>query len=505
MLGSKEARGFLQVLLIFGILVIVASVYSTVWAAPAQTVSGQTPPTLPTATPTLPAATATPTSTPPTPTYTPTPTRTPRPTTTITPMPTVTPTPTAVPVITPPPTVVAPVTATEVDFDLNAPGDLGKVVTNTDGSETLVTTEMHLSVGGDVGDVSASISVDLKSGGSTSGNVHYAVSKEPFDEIYDSYSLAATDAGTKIKDIAYVLTVEHVGLENGTDLGEARITMKAPVSWVDAQGGVGNVKIFRWDAASQTRQVLETRVIGRVGSTIIFEGISPNGLSVFALVALEAAPPVAVPTGGAIKAFTPGVSTTLSSPDGKVTVIIPSTAPVGSGYIMYEPKTSADSPKALGSGLAFGSAIFQLNVLDLTGAVDTGARFWRPITVEIKYSDEDVAAAEGNPTRLTVYKYDTVLQAWTPLTTSADMVNKTVKAQVTRTSLFALVGQAQPPAPTPTPTPTLRPGVATPTATAVPPPAGDVAPGSGLLVGLLIAAVVLMGAGGYYLRQGKRT
>src|SRR3990172_10712910 len=92
--GIKEAKGFFYSLLIVGILVLIASLYSSVWAAPSQGVSGQTVPTLPTATVT------------PTPTVTSTPT--PVPTATITPAPTMTPTPTAIPVITPSPTVVPP-------------------------------------------------------------------------------------------------------------------------------------------------------------------------------------------------------------------------------------------------------------------------------------------------------------------------------------------------------------------------------------------------------------
>ena len=486
MLGSKEARGFLQVLLIFGILVIVASVYSTVWASPAQTVNGQTGPTLPTL---------------PTVTSTPTPTNTPRPTATITPTPTMTPTPTAVPVITPAPTVIAPVTVAEVVVPIQTGTSETGTIVETDGVQTLVTSEQQLDLGGDVGEIGASIDVELLQV-PVGASLTVKVEATPDPAASASFVLAATDAGTEISDIAYTINVEKTNLSNETDLGEARINMKVSTPWVELQGGAGNIKIFRF-GDDGTPQILETNVIGRVGDLMCFEGVSPDGLSIFALVALEAAPPVTIPEGGAIKAFTPGVSTTLTSPDGSVTVTIPSAAPVGTSYLLYEPKTAADAPEAPPTGQAFGSALFELNVIDLTGAVETDARFRTPITIELSYNDADLAAAQGNPTRLVVQKYDTVLQAWTPLTTTADMVAKTVTAQVSRTSFFALMGQVQPPTPTPTPTPTLRPGVSTPTT--IPPAAGDVAPGSGLLVGLLIAAVVLIGAGGYYLRQEKRT
>ena len=50
----------------------------------------------------------------------------------------------------------------------------------------------------------------------------------------------------------------------------------------------------------------------------------------------------------------------------------------------------------------------------------------------------------------------------------------------------------------------LQPQVVTPTATLLPPTPGDVAPGSDLLIGLLIAAFILIAAGGYYLRYSRQ-
>ena len=152
-------------------------------------------------------------------------------------------------------------------------------------------------------------------------------------------------------------------------------------------------------------------------------------------------------------------------------------------------------------------------MLDLAGVLAPGTGFRQHITISVSYDDEDVQAAEGNPGRLVLQKYDSLFGTWTPLTTTFDPVTKTVQAQVSQLSFFALMGQEQPPTPTPTPTATLRPGEAThtptiepgtPTSTLLPPTPGDVAPGSGLLIGLLIAAFILIAAGGYYLRQSKQ-
>jgi len=218
-----------------------------------------------------------------------------------------------------------------------------------------------------------------------------------------------------------------------------------------------------------------------------------------------------------IIAIAAGTASTLTSGDGVVTVSVPAAAPVEAGTLSYEPKVEAQAPAAAPAGLAFGSTLFDLSVLDLNNDPIQDYRFGTPITISVMYTDDDVQAAEGNPGRLVLYKYDMVLQAWIPLNTTFDPVTKSVQAQVSRLSFFALMGQAQPPTPTPTPTATLLPGVATPTptvtptpepaptATLLPPTPGDVAPGSGLLTGLLIAAFILMAAGGYYLRSSRQS
>ena len=482
----KEAKGFFYSLLIIATLVIIASFYTTVWASPSQSVSSEHGDTTPH-------------------TPTPTATNTPRPTATSTPIPTPTPTTTPIPVVTPTATVVAPSTQSNVTVPVQTgTSSTGGVVTR-DGKQVLVTTEQQVNVGGDVGNVRSSIDVDLVNIPSNA-SLSVTVSKSPDSTASAAFTLAAADAGTTIRSIGFTINVQRTNVANTTNLGEARITMVAPESWVNANGGPAAVRIFRY-AEDGTREILQTQIVGRDGAgNYIFRGISPRGLSVFAAIALQEAPPIAVPPGGAITAFAPGAVSTLTTADSRITVTIPSGAPKAPGWLMYTPRTSAQAPTPLPAGLKFGSAIFDLTGIDHTGTVSASTSFHSPITILVKYTDADVTAAEGNPARLVIYKYDDVLNAWTPLTTSFNSATKTVQAGASRVSFFALVGQPQPPTPTPTVTPTLRPGqVGAPTSTLLPPTPGDIAPSSGLLVGLLIVAFVLIAAGSYYLRQSKQT
>ena len=220
-----------------------------------------------------------------------------------------------------------------------------------------------------------------------------------------------------------------------------------------------------------------------------------------------------VPTGGVSEAIAAGTITTLNSLDGAVTVTVPAAAPAQAGYITYGPKTSTEAPGSPAAGFGFGSILFELNVTDSAGAALADSSFNAPIKISINYSDAD-ALAVGDPAGLKIMKYDSGLNAWAPLTTSFDPVAKTVSAEVQRLTFFALIGEGIVPTPTATavpptatpvpPTATPVPPTATPvppTATAVPPATGDVAPSSGLLLGMLMVAMVLIGAGGYYLRE----
>lgn len=433
----------------------------------------------------------------------------------VTSTPTLTPTPTLVPVVTPKPTVVAPVQDPQVMILIQLETtNTGAVIEDEAGNLTLVTSEQQVDLGGDVGQISVSIDVDLLKF-PEDASLSVKVQEKPIPDARASFVLAATNSGTEIVDTAFTIVVEGTNVSNETDLGEARIRIKVSEAWVEAHGGAGNIRIFRYDDDGRV-EILETLIIGRdTEGNFIFKGISPNGLSVFALIALEAAPPVPLPAGGAIRAYAPGATTTLTSPDGRVMTMIPANAVAGTAFFLYEPRAAADSPAPAPAGLAFATTIFDLTILDLAGVPVPDARFRTRITISVKYTDEDILAAEGNPSRLAIHRYDSVFNSWTPLGTTFDPVTKTVHTRVSRLGFFALMGQEAPPTPTPTAPATLVPGaptltpaitatavaISTMTPTALPPAPGDVAPGSRLLLTLLIAAGILIAAGGYYLRQ----
>jgi hypothetical protein len=81
-------------------------------------------------------------------------------------------------------------------------------------------------------------------------------------------------------------------------------------------------------------------------------------------------------------------------------------------------------------------------------------------------------------------------------TSNAPVNSNLLVAPAAPASLVYAPALAAEPWPTPTPTP-----VPTPTPTPVPPPTGDWAPGSGLILAMILAGLLLVVAGGVYLTQ----
>ena len=241
-------------------------------------------------------------------------------------------------------------------------------------------------------------------------------------------------------------------------------------------------------------------------------------------------PTFEIAEGSSVGTITPGLASSFSSPDSRVTISHSIGTAKTAALLHYTAKTESDAPATAPSGMTFSSVLFELNQVDAAGTVSTGATFNNPITITVTYNDSDVVAAQGNPGRLVLYKYNSSTLKWYPLATKLHWGTSTVSATVRSLSFFALVGQPMPPAPTPTPTGTPTPvpagsshsslslaevlagatvipaaatATATPEATLLPPTPGDIAPGSGFMLGLVVMALVLLAAGGYYMKEAN--
>ena len=203
---------------------------------------------------------------------------------------------------------------------------------------------------------------------------------------------------------------------------------------------------------------------------------------------------VTAPSGGVSAVVQPSTAATVSAPDGSVTAAIPAVANATTFQLVYNP-TPASVPAAAARQKIIRA--FELNTFNTAGS-KVSLTLLRPATITVKYTSADVTAApDNNPINLKIGRYDEANQAWTPLNTTVDLAAQTLSAKSSGFSLFGIVGVE--PAPQVAP-----PSAGTPTATPRAPVTGDVTPGSGMLLALILAGFLLIAAGGAYLTQTRR-
>jgi outer membrane protein assembly factor BamB len=190
-----------------------------------------------------------------------------------------------------------------------------------------------------MGIVTASLDLNL-TGIPGDGRIEISFNETPDPGAASAFHLATTENDEEIVSIAYTMTVTRTNLENGEDIAGAVIRMTVSPTWVEEHGGVDAVRIAR-SAEDGTYEILDTRLAGTNGNgNLIFEGISPGGLSVFGLLAVTAAPAVQdtpAITATAAVSDTPaatGASPSLSSP--LIVVGVGAALIIGAAYLFIE-------------------------------------------------------------------------------------------------------------------------------------------------------------------------
>ncbi len=135
-----------------------------------------------------------------------------------------------------------------------------------------------------VGQVGISFEVKLKSLPFFTVSTQVTITKDPSAKASTAFVLTALDTDRAVADVACALNIEKANLEDGINLGQAVITMKAGRAWADRYG-LDRVSIMRYTEEGQT-QILDTTFQGYEGDMAVFQATSPDGLSIFGLVAL---------------------------------------------------------------------------------------------------------------------------------------------------------------------------------------------------------------------------
>ena len=121
----------------------------------------------------------------------------------------------------------------------------------------------------------------------------------------------------------------------------------------------------------------------------------------------------------------------IQTADGQISVTFPEGAIAGEATLTIDilsPSTVAKVP----GGFQMGGSCFTLGVVDAEGKEIS--MFSRQVTVTVRYSDEDVAAAGGNPENLVLAYYSEATGKWNVLETSLNTIDKTLIVTTTHLS-----------------------------------------------------------------------
>ena len=144
-----------------------------------------------------------------------------------------------------------------------------------------------------------------------------------------------------------------------------------------------------------------------------------------------------------IKATTQGDVTpqgsTIETDDGQITVEFPAGALATAAMVtikQVEP-SSAAAPK----GFRVGNTFFTVDATDASGnAIVT---FSQPVTITVRYSYEDLAAAGGEPSSLVLAYYDEAAAEWKMVDTTINTTDKTLSATTTHFSTWAVLEEPE--------------------------------------------------------------
>ena len=180
---------------------------------------------------------------------------------------------------------------------------------------------------------------------------------------------------------------------------------------------------------------------------------------------------------------------TLSFGGGDVVVKAPDGATKSDVTVTYTALTAATAPASAPDGKAFGSKIFTLDT--------AGASFSRFLTVTVKYTAADKAAAGGRDDNVALYIYDTSSGTWLENQSALpNVIDLTLTASQQTLGTYALVLSGVTVAPPPT---------TAPVDTTTPPDSGDIGVTIGMMLAMgLVGAFFVLG-GGFMVARGRNS
>lgn len=148
------------------------------------------------------------------------------------------------------------------------------------------------------------------------------------------------------------------------------------------------------------------------------------------------------------------------------------------------------------AGLVLGSQVFSLAVMK-SGVLQNNFSFSQFVSVTVKYSAADKAAAGGRDDNVALYIYDTASGSWIEIGSALpNVIDQTLTLSQQTLGTYAIVLDTGGVIPAPT---------AAPVDTTTPPDTGDFGVSTGMMLALGLVGVFFVLGGGYMVARGRRS
>ncbi|WP_342678680.1 lectin like domain-containing protein [Methanofollis sp. UBA420] len=145
------------------------------------------------------------------------------------------------------------------------------------------------------GEVSAGVGAEL-SGLPAGAAISTVLGNNASAETMSAFRQGAAENRLQIDALAASLEVRTTNLTDGSEIRNATVTMSVPAAWVDACGGVANIRVVRIGDDGST-SVLLPEEVRREGEMVVLRFASPDGFCTFGLAAVSVLPePTTEPT-----------------------------------------------------------------------------------------------------------------------------------------------------------------------------------------------------------------
>lgn len=139
--------------------------------------------------------------------------------------------------------------------------------------------------------------------------------------------------------------------------------------------------------------------------------------------------------------ITPQDLTAVTTTNGRIAVMLPTGAAIPGATVTFEQILPSFAEKAP-EGFKMGSSCFTVEAADASGKAIFA--FSRLVTINVKYSDEDLAAAGGAPENLVLAYYNEATGKWNIVETTLNMPERSLSVTTTHFSTWAVLAKTSP-------------------------------------------------------------